>query len=81
MTLDEFVEDFGELFENEEKLFFQPDDKFRDIEGWSSITVLSLIAMLDEKYKTRLTGEEIARSVTIEDIYNLVKLKNPNNIQ
>jgi acyl carrier protein len=75
MELTTFTKDFAELFEETEASFFKPGTKFRDIEEWSSLAALSVIAMADEKYSVSLTGDDIRKSVTIEDIFNIIKQK------
>jgi acyl carrier protein len=49
--------------------------KFRDIEEWSSLAALSVIAMVRRNYKITLTGEDIRKSSTVEDIFNIMKSK------
>jgi acyl carrier protein len=63
------------LFEESDSTGFKPATKFRDIEEWSSLLALSVIAMVDEKYHVSLTGDDIRNSQTIEDIFNIAKLK------
>jgi acyl carrier protein len=75
MEINLFVKNFGELFEETETSFLKPATKFRDIEGWSSLLALSVIAMADEKYNVILTGDDIRKSLTIEDLFNIVKAK------
>ncbi|MCJ7449318.1 MAG: acyl carrier protein [Bacteroidales bacterium] len=75
MELINFVKDFAELFEETDANFFKPSTKFRDIEEWSSLVALSVIAMAFVKYKVRLSGDDIRKSLTIEDIFNIVKAK------
>jgi acyl carrier protein len=75
MELNNFVRDFAELFEETDINFFKAGTKFRDIEEWSSLGALSVIAMADEKYEVRLTGDDIRNSLTIEDLFNIVKSK------
>jgi acyl carrier protein len=75
MEINQFLNDFAELFEETEAGFFKPSAKFRDMEEWSSLGALSIIAMADEKYNVRLTGDDIRKSLTIEDIFNAVKIK------
>lgn len=75
MEINKFVIDFAELFEDTEAGFFRPATKFRDIEEWSSLGALSVIAMVDEKYNVRLTGDDLRNSLTIEDIFNIVKIR------
>jgi len=75
MELSTFIKDFAELFEETDPDFFKARTKFRDIEEWSSLQALSVIAMVDAKYKVKLTGGDIRESVIIEDIFNKVKTK------
>lgn len=75
MEISLFVKNFAEIFEDTDAAVFKPSTKFRDIEEWSSLLALSVIAMVDEKYKISLTGDDIRKSSTIEDIFNIVKAK------
>jgi acyl carrier protein len=75
MELEEYIGFFAELFEETERSEFKPKTRFRDLEEWSSLMALSVIAMADTKYKIKITGEEIRKSVTIEDIFKIVKSK------
>jgi acyl carrier protein len=75
MNIEEFVKSFSELFEETENKGFAPSTRFRDIEEWSSLLALSVIAMVDEKYRVKLTGDDIRNAQTIEDIFKIVKLK------
>jgi acyl carrier protein len=75
MEINQFVNDFAELFEETEVGFFRPATEFRNIEEWSSLGALSVIAMVDEKYNVRLTGDDLRKSLTIEDIFGIVKIR------
>lgn len=75
MELSIFIKDFAELFEETDLEFFKAGTKFRDIEEWSSLQALSVIAMVDSKYKVKLTGGDIRESIIIEDIFKKVKAK------
>jgi len=48
---------------------------FRDLDEWDSLTALSLIAMVDEEYSLKLTGDDIKNASTINDIFETVKSK------
>jgi acyl carrier protein len=78
MDINIFINYFAELFEETDAKLFKPTTKFRDIEEWSSFGALSIIGMVDEKYSVKLTGDDIRKSVTIEDIFRIVisKLNN-----
>lgn len=75
MTLDNFIVQFAEQFDDTELSEFKPDTKFRELEEWSSMITLGLIAMADEEYGIRLKGDDIRHSETIEDLYNIIKVQ------
>jgi acyl carrier protein len=75
MGINNFVMLFGEQFEDTFIEEFTPETRFRDIEEWSSLTALSIIAMIDEEYEKQISGAELKSVNTIEDLYNLVKSK------
>jgi acyl carrier protein len=73
MGIDEFVQNFADQFDDTDKSEFSVKTRFRDIEEWSSLRALMIIAMVDEVYKVKMDGDDIIKSNTIEDIYNTVK--------
>ena len=73
MEIQKFLENFTLQFEETSALKFTPETKFRDIEEWSSFHALSIIAMADERYNIKLTGEDIRNSLTISDLFEIVK--------
>lgn len=75
MEIEKFIEDFAAQFEETEASEFGAKTVFRDLNEWSSLTVLSIIAMVDEEYNAKLTGDDIRKSKTILDIFNIVKSK------
>ena len=76
MEIQKFVENFAAQFEETDTDLFIAETLFRENEEWSSMTTLSIIAMVDEEYHVRLTGDDIRASKTIEDVYNCVQSKN-----
>ena len=73
MDLQEFVQHFAEQFDETDASVFTPQTKFHDLEEWSSLIGLSVIGMVDEEYDVALKGNDVKGSVTIEDLYNIVK--------
>ena len=73
MELKTFIENFASQFEETETSEFQANTKFKDLEERSSMMALSIIAMADEMYDIKLKGDDIRNSVTIEDLFNIVK--------
>lgn len=75
MELKDFIEKFAEQFEETEMNEFGADTRFKELDEWSSLMSLSIIAMVDEEYDVRIKGEEIRVSSTVEDLYNIMMSK------
>ena len=75
MTLDEFVKAFAEEFDETPENQFKADTEFKTLEDWSSLTALSIIAMVDENMDKTITGADIRASKTVEDLFNLANSK------
>lgn len=69
----EFVQNFANQFDDTDASEFSMSTRFRDIDEWSSLIALGVIAMVDEEYDVTLKGDDIIKSNTVEDIYNIVK--------
>lgn len=75
MDIKEFIENFaGELDETTVDEL-TPDTDFKSLNEWSSLTALSIIAMIEDNYEKEVTGEDLRRSTTIKDLCNLVENK------
>lgn len=75
MEIKEFIEKFAEIFDDTDASTLTPETKFRELDEWSSLSALGLIAMADEEYEAELKGDEIRKANTIEDIFNLISEK------
>lgn len=75
MELKEFIENFAAQFEEIESNEITAITIFKDLDEWSSLTALSVIAMADEEYEVVLTGDDIRNSTTVNDLFELVKAK------
>ena len=75
MELKEFIENFAAQFEETESNEITAITIFKDLDEWSSLTALSVIAMADEEYEVVLTGDDIRNSNTVNDLFELVKAK------
>lgn len=75
MEINEFIANFADQFDETDASVFTPDTKFRELEEWSSLIALSVIAMIDEEYNVALKGDDIRNSVTVEDLFNAVKAR------
>ncbi|GEM_PF-39950 len=75
MNLDQFIEYFADLFDETDADDIKATTHFKDLEEWSSLVALSVIAMVDEEYDVEFRGDDIRGSNTVEDLYNIVKDK------
>lgn len=75
MEISKFIELFAELFDETDTTGFTADTKFKELDEWSSLIALSVIAMVDEEYRTIIQGEDIRNANTIADLFNNVKSK------
>ena len=75
MDLNEFVSKVEAEIEDLEVGSLTADKDYREIEQWSSMYALILIAMIDTEYDVTLSGEDLKQSKTVRDLYEIVKSK------
>ncbi|MBO7595479.1 MAG: acyl carrier protein [Bacteroidales bacterium] len=75
MEINEFVEKVADLFEDTDKSEIQIDTKFKELDEWSSIMALNVIAMVDDEYDVLLRGDDIRTACTIRDLFNIANSK------
>jgi acyl carrier protein len=74
-TLDEFVALFAEQFDETNASEITANTEFHELDEWSSLIGLSVIAMVDEEFEVALNANDMTSSLTVEDLYNKVKAK------
>jgi acyl carrier protein len=75
MDIKEFIENFAEQFDDTELSEFKPETVFHELDEYTSLIALSIIAMVDEEYGVTLNANDMSSAVTIEDLFNTVKAK------
>lgn len=75
MEIAVFLQNFVDMLDDTDVTSIVEDAAFRDLEEWDSLTALSLIAMVDDEYSVKLTGEDIKSSLTIKDLHEKVSSK------
>ena len=73
LDLQEFIVKSAEQFEETDSGEFRMDTEFKKLIDWNSMVALSLIAMVDYEYGVTIKGEDIKKSETIEDLFNIIK--------
>ncbi len=75
MDIKDFIEKFAEQFDDTDISEIKPSTVFKELDEWSSLVALSVIAMVDEEYDITIKGEDIRNSSTVEDLFNAVNNK------
>lgn len=72
MEITEFIKLFADAIEVETPEDLSPDTVFRDLDEWSSISVMLTVAFFDEEFDKEITEKEIRMASTIKDLYGIV---------
>lgn len=72
-TLEEFIALFAEQFEETDANEFNAGTVYKDLDEWSSLIALSVIAMVDEEFDVTISGDDIRKTETIQDLFNIVE--------
>lgn len=75
MELKDFIEKFADQFDDTEPSEIKAETVFKELDEWTSLIALSVIAMIDEEYDIAIKGDDIRNSNTVEDLFNAVKAK------
>ena len=73
MDIKEFIENFADQFDDTDASVLSAETKFKELDEWSSLIALSVIAMVDEEYDVTIKGDDIRGSETIQDLFNIVE--------
>lgn len=75
MQLDEFVKNFADQFDDTDADEIKATTVFHDLEEWSSLTGMGVIALAKTQYGKTITGKELKECITVEDVFNLINSK------
>lgn len=75
MELNEFVVNFAEQFDDTDASEIQASTVFHDLEEWSSLVGMSILALARTEYGKTITGAELKSCITVEDVFNLINSK------
>lgn len=73
IEINQFIEKFAAEFEETPIEELVPSVNFKDLDEWGSLLALSIIGMIDDEYEVSVTGDDMRKAITIEDLYNIVK--------
>jgi len=75
MKLNEFVTNFAEQFDDTDPSEITATTIFHELDEWSSLTGMAIIALAKTQYHKAITGTELKACITVEDVYNLINRK------
>jgi len=67
--MDEFLKQIAGILEVES---VTESDAFKSFPQWDSLSVLSVIAMMDSSYGVHLLASDLQKTVTVGDLWRLV---------
>lgn len=75
MEINEFIEKFAEIFDDTDAATLSPETNFRELDEWSSLSALGVIALADEDFDVELSGNEMKKANTIQELFDLLSNK------
>ena len=75
MELKVFLANFADQFDDTDASEIEAGTRFHELDEWSSLIGMSVIAMAKISYGKTITGTELKSCTTVEDVYNLISSK------
>lgn len=75
MNLNDFIANFADQFDDTDASEIIASTEFHELDEWSSLTGMSVIALAKTEYGKSITGAELKACTTIEDVFNLINNK------
>lgn len=75
MELKNFIEKFADQFDDTDASEIQADTEYQELDEWSSLTAMSIIALAKTEYGKTITGREVRGCKTVEALFNLIDSK------
>ena len=72
MDRNEFLANFADQFDDIDPSEITFETRFRDLDEWGSLKGLLIMAMVSDEYGKELKADDIRKSNTVEDIFNIV---------
>lgn len=77
MTIAEFISKLETEFDELEPGSITAETNFRNIDEWSSMHALIIIALVDTEYDVTITGEDLSKIETVQELFNIVTERTP----
>lgn len=73
MTLEQFVTAFASKFEDANIKDFTADTDFKKMDGWDSLTSVSISSMIAKEFGVRLLGGDLRGAKSIREVFDIVQ--------
>ena len=70
--MEQFIQHITELFEETDSSLIKANTAFKELDEWSSLMALSIIAMIDEEYGVTIGADVMKEANTLEELYKEV---------
>lgn len=74
-NIGEFISTLETEFDELAPGTIKPETKFNDLDEWSSMYSLIIIALIDTEYEVTISGEDLMSISKVEELYEMVKLR------
>lgn len=75
MDKQDFLAKFAEQFEDTDPEEIQLNTVFHELEEWSSIIGMCILALAKAEYGKSISGDELKKCIKVEDVFNLIASK------
>jgi len=75
MDIKEFIENFAGEFDETPMEQFTPSTDYKSLDEWNSLTALSIVSMVGDVYHKTITGADLRKHTTIEELANFIENK------
>jgi acyl carrier protein len=73
MEIKEFIKKLEVEFEEINPGTLKESTDFRELDEWSSMHALIIIALIDVEYEVVVNGEDLSKIRTVKELFDLVK--------
>ena len=78
MDINDFIHKIEDTFDDIKAGTLNPESNIREHEGWDSVNALIFIALVDVEYNVEINADDLVKSKTIRDLFQLIQIKAAN---
>lgn len=72
MNFSDFLNAFSELLTETPPDTLSAETKFKELDEWSSLLALSVVALVEDEYNVLLRGKDISESNTLGELFEKI---------